>query len=1121
MQVTQEKQPTWLDRPIISSLTLNWETLIFTVILILAIFSRFYDLESRVMSHDENSHVYYSWRLSEGDGYQHTPLTHGPLLFHLTAFSYFLFGDNDFTARIPFALSGIATIWFLWYYRRYLGRVGTIVAAGLMLISPYMLYYSRYVRNEALVGLLGVITLWSILRYFDTGEAKYTYWLIASTALHFTTKETSFIYTAQALIFLGLVFVYQILRNQRWEIKNYRRAFIIFVITAFAFLAIGGGIGMISGNSEPLPVENAEIQPDNISILTTLPIALCGLSLLLALYFAIRGLTWEVLRNDRAFSLIILLMTMVLPHLVAFPVRMVGWDPMEYETWEGILRIAAFLVPLILISIAVGLVWNRKLWLINAAIFYIPFILLFTTIFTNGQGFFTGLVGSLGYWIEQQGVQRGSQPWYYYAFLQIPVYEFLPAVGCLLAGYLAFFKKRVTGTHPREVSSETQITTQITGMKLVPGLLGFWILTSIIAYSIAGEKMPWLTFHIALPMILLSGWAIGQIIEKIDWKNFKQNNGFLLISLMIILLISLSTVMGSILGPNRPFQGRELSQLSMTYTFFTALIVTIASGWGVMKLVNIWDIDQIGRLGLLTVLSFLAIITARSAFRAAYINYDNATEYMVYAHSASGPKKALAQIQELSERTTDGLAMVVAYDDETTYPYWWYLRNYPNAKFYGANPTRELREAPVILVGDKNFAKIEPVVGQAYHRFDYIRIWWPDQDYYNMTWERIKSTLSNPDMRAAIFQIWYNRDYTKYAELKGKDMSLPNWEPSDRMRLYVRKDIASQVWNYGVSPTISEELLADPYEGKEISFPAEFTFGVQGDDPGEFNMPRSMAISSDGTLFISDTGNHRIQHLTENGDVINTWGYFADQSVGDAPPGTFYEPWGVAVSSDDSVFVADTWNHRIQKFTSDGKFITQWGYFGQGESGDAFWGPRDIVIDSLGNVLVTDTGNKRIAIFDQDGNFKFEFGSAGLLEGQFDEPVGLAIDPEGRILVADTWNQRVQVFEPDYSTSKFSHVLEWDIVGWYGQSLDNKPFLAVDSGGNVYIADPEGYRILQFNSEGEFIQFWGDYSTNLDGFNLPTGITVGKDDKLWVVDAGNHRILRFPEAPASKESPDP
>ncbi len=1106
MQATQGKRTSWLDSPILTSLTLNWEVLIFSIIVVLSLITRFYDLESRVMSHDENSHVYYSWRLSKGQGYQHTPLTHGPLLFHLTAFSYFLFGDNDFTARIPFALFSIATIAFLWNYRRYLGRIGTIIAAGLMLISPYMLYYGRYVRNEALVGLFGVITIWSILRYLETGEAKYTYWLTAATVLHFTTKETSFIYTAQALVFLGLVFVYQITKDQKWEFPRYRNTFIITVIIAFLLLAIALGINLVNGSPDPVAAETAETTNLGSSVLLLIPVVLSGLSLLLALYFAIRGLTWGNLRNNRAFGLIILLMTMVLPHLAAFPVRMVGWNPMDYETWTGIIRVAAFMLPMALISIGVGLAWNSKLWLTNAAIFYIPFTILFTTVFTNGQGFFTGLVGSLGYWLQQQGVERGSQPWYYYGFLQIPIYEFLPAIGSLIAGYLLIFRRRSQHPDPKNEEAHPKDTDH-PGM--VVYFLIFWTLSSLIAYTVAGEKMPWLTYHIALPMILLSGWAIGKVVREIKWDKFHRDRGFLLVAIMVVLIISLSAVAGSLLGPNKPFQGRELSQLNTTNIFFTALLVTIASGWGIARLLKSWDLEQVSRIGLLTFLAFLALLTARAAFRAAYIHYDQATEYLVYAHSASGPKKALAQIEELSERTTDGLGIVVAYDDETTYPYWWYLRNYSNAKFYGANPTRELRDAPAILVGDNNFAKIEPVVGQAYYRFDYIRIWWPDQDYYNLTWERIKSTITNPDMRSAIFQIWLNRDYTKYAELKGKDMSLSNWEPSDRMRLYIRKDIAAQVWNYGVSPTFSEEILADPYEGKNISLPADFTIGTNGDAPGEFNLPRDVAVAPDGTLYVSDTGNHRIQHLNASGEVLHVWGTFADRSSGDAPPSTFYEPWGIAVDLDGFIYVADTWNHRIQKFSPEGEFITQWGYFGQGESGDAFWGPRDIVIDPKGYLLITDTGNKRVAIFDQDGNYISEFGSAGLLEGQFDEPVGLAIDSEGRILVADTWNQRIQVFLPDYTNMRFTYLREWKIVGWYGQSLDNKPYLVTDNQGNVYVSDPEGYRILQFDSNGEFLQYWGDYGTDMAGLNLPVGLAMDAQDNLWIVDSGNHRLLRY------------
>ena len=131
---------------------------------------------------------------------------HGPLQFHLLALTYLLFGASDFTARFPHAIASILTIVLLWKWRRYLGRAGTLVAAGLMLISPFMLYYGRYARNEAFIGIIFVLTLYAILRYLETGKTRYLVLLTIATILHFTSKETAFIYTAQALLFLAVYF---------------------------------------------------------------------------------------------------------------------------------------------------------------------------------------------------------------------------------------------------------------------------------------------------------------------------------------------------------------------------------------------------------------------------------------------------------------------------------------------------------------------------------------------------------------------------------------------------------------------------------------------------------------------------------------------------------------------------------------------------------------------------------------------------------------------------------------------------------------------------------------------------------------------------------------------------
>ena len=1097
-----------LDQPIAPVFRMNWGLTIFTIIIILAFFTRIYDLGSRVMSHDETSHVYFSWLLYRGQGYAHDPVTHGPFQFHLVALSYFLFGDNDLTARIPAALFSIATVAFAWAYRRYLGRYGALIAALMLLISPFLLYYGRYVRNEAFIGLFFMLNIWAILRYFETGENKYILLLTLSMVLHFTTKETAFIYAAQTLLFLGLAFIQQV-TNRKWENQGTQRSFLIFLIAGMAIFALSIGMTLLKPAPDPEVIESTNSK--------IMPLILIGSSLLLimiGLYQLIKGYGAENLRKNRPFSLMVVLFTLILPHLAPFAMNFLGItvpvnaSQVNALQMSDMLKMGMVILPFVIVAIVIGLWWNARLWLINAAVFYGIFTVLFTTFFTNGAGFFTGLVGSLGYWLAQQGVERGSQPIYYYVLLQLPLYEYLPIFGVILALVIRFqqFLKDQKETSDLVLTVDEDIPYEPQESTPVFSLLLFWTITSIIAYSVAGEKMPWLTFHIALPMILLSAWGINAIITSFDWQKIKKYNGWVSLLLFPVFLAAIAAATGSLLSASPPFQGQSLDQLSATSSFLISAVAAIASGFTLGYLLKEWETGQAFRLVLMVIIVGLGVLTARTAFRASYINYDEATEYLVYAHSGPGVKIALNQIEELSKRLTGALDIEIAYDNETTYPYWWYLRNYTKQRYYAGNPTRDLREAPAILVGDANYSKIEPIVGNAYNRFDYIRIWWPNQDYFDLTLDRFMNAITDPPLRQAIFKIWLNRDYSEYAQITGKDMSLSNWYPSGRMRLYIRKDIANQIWQYGTPAEIPIEK--DPYEGKEISLIADKILGGDGTAPGQFKKPRNVAVATDGSLYIADTENHRIQHLTMDGQVIKVWGSFGDISQGNAPGGTFYEPWGIAVATDGSVFVADTWNHRIQKFTGDGEFVTMWGTFGQAETPQSYWGPRSVAVDINNRVYVTDTGNKRIVIFDINGSFISEFGISGFMPGEFNEPVGVALSNNGSIYIADTWNQRIQVMAPD-QLNTFQPIKQWDVVGWYGQSLDNKPYLAVSANDEIFCTDPEGYHILVFSNSGELTRYWGLFGNGPDGLNLPTGIALDLNNGIWVADSGNNRIVHF------------
>jgi DNA-binding beta-propeller fold protein YncE len=414
------------------------------------------------------------------------------------------------------------------------------------------------------------------------------------------------------------------------------------------------------------------------------------------------------------------------------------------------------------------------------------------------------------------------------------------------------------------------------------------------------------------------------------------------------------------------------------------------------------------------------------------------------------------------------------------------------------------------MVGEAQFNKVDAILGNDYYKTEYMRLWWPMQDYFGLTWERVIHAFMDPATRNAVFQIWFNRNYQPYADLeKRSDLTLADWQPSQRMRLYIRKDIVAQMWNYG-GVIANKPPQPDPYVAGKITLGPDRVFGSAGTAPGQLNAPRQMAFAADGSIYVADSRNHRIQHLSADGkSVIAYWGSFADVSKGSAPGGTFYEPWGIAVGLDGSIYVADTWNNRIQKFSAEGKFISMWGFFGEGTQPDAFWGPRSLAIDKEGNLFVTDTGNKRIVVFDPEGKFIAQFGSAGSGSGQFDEPVSVAIDNDGLVYVTDTWNQRVQVLAPDTSGKVFTSLLTWNIDGWFGQSLENKPFIVVDHLGHVFVTDPEGYRVLEFKTTGEFMHTWGSDIADPANIIGASGVAVDAQGNVWVSDAINMNLLRF------------
>ena len=137
-------------------------------------------------------------------------------------------------------------------------------------------------------------------------------------------------------------------------------------------------------------------------------------------------------------------------------------------------------------------------------------------------------------------------------------------------------------------------------------------------------------------------------------------------------------------GDTPPFQGKGLDQLQNTAAFLLPAVVAIASLAGLIYLLpRLGPVDKSLRVFTLVFFVLLAILTIRASFRAAYIDYDDATEYLVYAHAATGVKDIISQATEISERTTGGMGVNLAYDASVpdtgvSWPFAWYLRDFTN-----------------------------------------------------------------------------------------------------------------------------------------------------------------------------------------------------------------------------------------------------------------------------------------------------------------------------------------------------------------------------------------------------------------------------------------------------------
>ncbi|MDP8244842.1 MAG: DUF2298 domain-containing protein [Candidatus Hinthialibacter antarcticus] len=368
-----------------------------------------------------------------------------------------------------------------------------------------------------------------------------------------------------------------------------------------------------------------------------------------------------------------------------------------------------------------------------------------------------------------------------------------------------------------------------------------------------------------------------------------------------------------------------------------------------------------------------------------------------------------------------------------------------------------------------------------------------DQIYLSGSKKQVRQILDQYNIQYVLFgemEMNYRRDnygrFTSYGieslkrlESMGDILQL-QYRYEDSSIFEVRRDL-NAVYEMDRSTQVPDlpPALRPPEEGMAL------LAGQRGEGNGMFMEPRGLAVDGQGKVFVADTFNHRVQ-------VFQPDGAYAWQ-VGDKGDGAseFNEPNALSIDPESgNFFIADTWNGRVVLLNKDGSYI--------GATPAIFYGPRGILYHPQTKlVYICNTGRHLIQLMQPNGDPAGQWGVAGGGDGDeaFREPIGIALTPAGEVAICDTRNTRVKIYSP-----QGQFLRQWPIqTTWTEEAGGFESHLACAADGAFYVTDPFEGCVHVYSPDGELLR---KITHDLEGRSLgkPVGILCLPDGKVLITD---------------------